>query len=636
MRRPMRRPYLESTGRSDVLGVRLYHLFEGVFCRNGFGVVRLKNAVLHEAADLEEKSMFTKLSFFNWGKRVTVAVLFLGVPGVVIQQASAQTAPPPVPAEELPAGSQVLASGPVHEAFAMPVTLDAQNPIVVSVQPPASLQETPPAERPEGAAIVWVPGYWAWDADRNDFIWVSGCWRNPPPSTYWIPGYWLKVDNGWQWVSGFWSPVTAQAQQTIEYLPMPPAMTDVESVGTPPQPDQIWVSGCWYWVQNRYVWRSGYWMTQQAGWVWMPSHYVWTPRGYIFCQGSWDYALDNRGVLFTPAYFPPAVRIRSGFAFCPSVCVDLGVLRLNLFAYPRYHHYYFGDYYDNTYRTVGIYPWFQCQTLHIWYDPLFVYDRWHYRHSEPRWAENRAHEFEQRRDNRELRPPRTFAAVQARMSHPVENSRSERPLVQTFKTYESSNKASAKFERVNVLDRKQLSERVDETRNLREQRNHWESPVVRPVTGASGATVRRPAATETRPAPAVTPSPVIQHPAAETRSMPGASVNRATFGQHPAVPETRSVPAAAANPTVTSRSMTRPVQETRQSVVTQPQAVRSTGPERVVVPTQSRVQNQTDARSTMSQVPSRPAEEQRTRSADPTSGRGSADQDRDASSSRRR
>ena len=33
-----------------------------------------------------------------------------------------------------------------------------------------------------------------------------------------------------------------------------------------------------------------------------------TEKGYIFCAGHWDYDLDNRGVLFSPAYFPPDVR----------------------------------------------------------------------------------------------------------------------------------------------------------------------------------------------------------------------------------------------------------------------------------------------------------------------------------------
>src|SRR3974377_2149287 len=82
---------------------------------------------------------------------------------------------PAVPSDELPAGSEVLTRGPVHAAFPNPVTMDPQAPVILQVQPPAMLQEMPPSEKPAGANIVWVPGYWAWDSDRNDYIWVSGC-----------------------------------------------------------------------------------------------------------------------------------------------------------------------------------------------------------------------------------------------------------------------------------------------------------------------------------------------------------------------------------------------------------------------------------------------------------------------------
>src|SRR5271169_2017878 len=143
-----------------------------------------------------------------WGGTLAASAMLLAV----CLPASAQDAsqPPAVPAEEMPAGSQVLASGPVHEAFAKPVSMDPQAPILVPNQPPENLQEMPPAERPAGANIVWVPGYWAWDAERNDFVWVSGCWRNAPPNTYWVPGYWLQAGNGWEWIGGFWKPIVAQ------------------------------------------------------------------------------------------------------------------------------------------------------------------------------------------------------------------------------------------------------------------------------------------------------------------------------------------------------------------------------------------------------------------------------------------
>ena len=283
-------------------------------------------------------------------------------PVVIPSAAPAVAAPdtPPPPSQEQP---EVLTRGPVNEAYAQPVGLQNQPSAVVASQPPANVAETPPADRPVGGSCIWAPGYWSWDAERANYIWVSGCWRIAPPSMNWVPGYWARAVNGWQWVPGFWSPVTAQE---ISYLPAPPAVTDLQPVGAPPTPDDFWVPGCWYWHQGNYVFRSGYWLHQQPGWVWSPSHCFWTPRGYVFADGHWDYELESRGVLFAPVYFNRHVGAGVVFAFQPSITVDIGVLSASLFACPSYSHYYFGDYYDDAYVRIGIYPWFDCVRIGTW------------------------------------------------------------------------------------------------------------------------------------------------------------------------------------------------------------------------------------------------------------------------------
>jgi hypothetical protein len=466
--------------------------------------------------------------------------------------------PPAMPPDELPAGSEVLAGGPVHEAFAKPVTMEAQAPIVVPGQPPANLQELPPAERPAGANIVWVPGYWAWDSDRRDFIWVSGCWRNAPPNTYWVPGHWLQLSDGWEWIGGFWKPMTADPQQQLEYLPAPPAPVEVEAPGAPPLPDQVWVPGCWYWQAGHYVQRHGYWITQHLGWVWVPSHFAWTPRGYIFIQGHWDHDMDNRGVLFCPTYFPAAVRVRVGFTFSPGVCVDLGMLRLNLFVYPQYHHYYFGDYYDNSWLHVGIFPWFQCQTIHTWYDPLFVYDRWHYRVTDPHWATEQAHGYKLRRSNRDLRPARTYAEVQARWARAPEKRPSERPLVESVKAYAASQHTPTKFERISANDRQQIAMKATDVHTLRDQRQQWEAPPRQETTRPS----------ENRPAP---------KPETTAKGEPPAS---------------------------------KPARQAKPPAVVPPREVRVTQPERVTVPSTPRLPQTSESRFIAKVPPGHPAQEQ--------------------------
>src|SRR5262245_50754462 len=87
----------------------------------------------------------------------------------------------------------VLTQGPVHEAFAEPIGLNPRVDILAPKEPPPAINEIPPAERPEGGA-VWLPGYWSWDDDRQDFIWVSGVWRIPPQGRQWMEGHWERVD----------------------------------------------------------------------------------------------------------------------------------------------------------------------------------------------------------------------------------------------------------------------------------------------------------------------------------------------------------------------------------------------------------------------------------------------------------
>jgi len=85
--------------------------------------------------------------------------------------------PAPAAAEQ---GVEVLTRGPVHEAFAETVTYDPEPGIVAPKAPPAAIEEVPPEHRPEGAHVAWIPGYWGWDDERNDYLWVSGIWRALP------------------------------------------------------------------------------------------------------------------------------------------------------------------------------------------------------------------------------------------------------------------------------------------------------------------------------------------------------------------------------------------------------------------------------------------------------------------------
>jgi hypothetical protein len=153
-------------------------------------------------------------------------------------------------------GVETLLQGPVHEAFAKPVEGGVEPGPVVPKEPPEPINELPPEAKPAGEDSVWIPGYWAWEQDRDDFLWVSGVWRVPPPDHRWVPGYWIEAEGGYQWLSGFWQP-TEVAQVT--YLPLPPENVDEGPNSPAPAEDYFWVSGSWVYQDQGYAWRPGYW-----------------------------------------------------------------------------------------------------------------------------------------------------------------------------------------------------------------------------------------------------------------------------------------------------------------------------------------------------------------------------------------
>jgi hypothetical protein len=123
-----------------------------------------------------------------------------------------------------------LTRGPLHEAYAAVAPNDATPGLIVPDRPPDPIAEVPPEYGPEGEGYLWIPGYWAWDEEYNDFIWISGAWRLPPPGKQWVPGYWAETQLGFQWVPGFWQIVQDTGQVALEYLPSP------KPEGRPEQP----------------------------------------------------------------------------------------------------------------------------------------------------------------------------------------------------------------------------------------------------------------------------------------------------------------------------------------------------------------------------------------------------------------
>jgi hypothetical protein len=280
--------------------------------------------------------------------------------------------------------------------------------------------------------VQWIGGYWAWDGDRQDFLWVSGVWRVPPPGRQWVPGYWNQVDGGWQWVPGFWAP---QRQEQLPYLsePPPPSLDNGPSV-PPPNDDSIYVPGCWDYRETRYLWRPGFWTAAQPGFVWTPASYCATPSGYLFVDGYWDYPLENRGLLFAPVCFNQPLWQNPGWGYQPSWCLSPDALLGCLFVRPGWGHYYFGDYYGGSYLRAGYRPWLDFGARH--HDGLFNYYRWAHR-GNPGWYRGLVNTYRGRLAGTLSRPGRTLLAqhalvrnLSARQSGAFNSLRLARPLSQ--------------------------------------------------------------------------------------------------------------------------------------------------------------------------------------------------------------
>ena len=329
---------------------------------------------------------------FQWLLKVGVLVL-LGAPVGL----------PPIAASPADAGVagdvQVLASGPIHEAFAEAVGLDPEPGIEAPAKPPARIEEVPPSSKPEGD-VQWIPGYWAWDEDRSDFIWVSGIWRVPPPGRYWVSGYWAPSTSGYRWISGYWA---GADESRTAYLPAPPESVEVGPSSLAPSADHTWIPGGWVWVGARYAWRPGYWSLVHPDWIWVPAGYLWTPRGYLFVSGYWDYTVIHRGILYAPVYIPHRSYFRAAFAFSPGVVISLNIFDDALFLRPRHRHYYYGDYYARKHLQRGIYPWYSPQARRAVYDPIYAHQRWHHRYDR-RWENRLEASFQTRRDRAASRP----------------------------------------------------------------------------------------------------------------------------------------------------------------------------------------------------------------------------------------
>ena len=449
-------------------------------------------------------------------------------------------------------GGEVLTQGPIHEAFAQPVLYDPKASPVVPKSVPAPIKELAPDQKPEGANVQWIPGYWSWDDSRNDFLWVSGVWRAIPQGRQWVPGYWNPVDGGSQWVPGYWG--TTDTTQ-VQYLPAPPASLEQGPTSPAPAANAIWAPGLWTWQDSQYQWRPGFWVNNQPNWMWSPASTSWTPNGYVSNSGYWDYPLATRGQLFAPVYFGQGVYNRPNFAYTPGVGLLTSALAYSLFARPTSHSYLFGDYYGaNNYQS-GIYPSYAFHNSRYGYDPIYAYSAAQNMPNNPRWANEMHDVYQYRRDHAEARPPRTFAETRNLAARPVgantimpaaaANLTLAKPLSQLATPASSGSAGDAmRFEKINEARRQEISAQSTQLNKYREDRTRLEQESRRAAPGAS----ERPAARSVD----MPRSPVMAQRAEPARAVPAAPVHpefdRAARPLAPAAAPTRHEPGPETRP----------------------------------------------------------------------------------------
>ena len=319
----------------------------------------------------------------------------------------AEDVDPPAKADAVPDGAEVQARGQIHEAYGEPTQTQAIQGVLVEKAPPAPIEESPPEEKPAGNNVSWIPGYWGWDDEGKDFVWISGFWRVLPPSRNWVPGHWAKVTDGYRFVSGYWAAETATGEtQEVEYLPAPPAL--VEAGPSVPAPDTTsnYVPGCWVNQSDRYLWRPGYWLAHRPGWVWTPSRYCWSPAGHIFVRGYWDRPLLERGLLFAPVRFTRPIYEQEGFVYRPSFVIQPDFLVGAMFVRNDRHAYYFGDYFTPAYQKRYV-AWNDFRPNRYTSDANYNYYRQSYV-GNPGWERNLRSLYTARYDGDVPRPPRTL------------------------------------------------------------------------------------------------------------------------------------------------------------------------------------------------------------------------------------
>ncbi|UUO08222.1 hypothetical protein M4951_07850 [Blastopirellula sp. J2-11] len=199
--------------------------------------------------------------------------------------------------------------GSLHEAFARPLLGDVLYGEMAPITPPPSVREIV-NEIDDG--LSFIPGYWSFEPVEQKFVWVTGVLRRAPQGMEWVAGSWLSSENGFIRTAGYWK-VTGEIKSLAEQGPHE---------------------------------------------IIAPVARVATATGVVKTVRHLDYLLEDRGILFAPI---DASTLSMSQPNTVSITLTEPILirnlLLHLFVDRANDRFYFGDYYGETGKSLGLIAW---------------------------------------------------------------------------------------------------------------------------------------------------------------------------------------------------------------------------------------------------------------------------------------
>ncbi len=224
--------------------------------------------------------------------------------------------------------------------------------------------------------------------------------------------------------------------------------------------------------------------------------------------------------MFAPVYYVQPVYMQPAYVFTPSITIAAPGLMANMFVQPNYSHYCFGDYYDRTFISVGIVPWFSFTYVSgpgrpVYNDPLFAFYVSVNVGRDPGWVTRVQRQYIVCRDNVAMRPPRTYVEqtrIIERNVTVVNNGRGGGDALMAMPLHQLASRAGTaggmRLERVSAEARQQWQQRGVALQQLRNERSIQERRTASERAAGNGAG-RGLARAQTRPRPlTLSPSPV--------------------------------------------------------------------------------------------------------------------------------